>query len=123
MLVLLAIIVVILLVVILKRKPIVIGTVIEKDISRCNIGNSYVTIKTATGRDVLLAFDTYAKIGCKHFGILGSSECFHDKGLELDESIRKGTMIKVQLQEKEGEEAEARYVHRRLPFGAKLGGQ
>lgn len=107
------IVAIIMLVKLLRRKPVYVGNVVQKDMSRQNDGNSYVVIKTATGEDKMFAFDTYAKINCRHYGIFGSSQCFHGKGVELDESIKVGGSIKL---ETEGSDDVVPYVRRHLPF-------
>ena len=96
-----------------RHKPVFTGVVIKSNIDLSNRTISYVTISTGSEKDgdVLLAFDTCAKIGCRHPWFFGRSQCFHDKGQSLLVNLPLGKRIKVQT---EGKTDGAQYVHKLL---------
>jgi hypothetical protein len=91
-------------------KPTLFGLVTKKSINISSNGLSHVSLWTKEHGEVLLAFDTYAKIGCKHPWFFGRSQCFHDKGSELEVLIRVDSYIKVKVEEMNTEET--LYVYR-----------
>ena len=82
----------------LRKKPRYVGIVSQKEIDTHNTGYSTVIIKLSGGRRVSLVFDTYAKIGCRHWHPLGTSQCFHGQGSELDAMIPKDAVLEVETE-------------------------
>lgn len=80
----------------LRTRPIDViwGVVTEKDIDKSGIDTSTVRVKMSMldiERIIELVFDTRDLSGCSH----GAEECFHGRGVELDNLIKTGGMITI----------------------------
>lgn len=95
-----------------RKKQVLVGLVVEKDMSTHNNSDSHVTIENVVGEKIDLVFETYARIGCTHHG----GECFHGRGAELDDMIKIGSVLTVEVdRNSEG----SKYVYRRLTIRGK----
>lgn len=90
-----------------KKKTVLVGTVVKKEMSLLNMASSYITIETSEQEQIELCFETTENLSCHH---PKHCQCFHGSGEQLDRIISEGATLEVEVEN--NLMGEIRYVRR-----------